>query len=59
MAEVVTSSVVVVVHGAGSDDGQSGFAENLEVDVVAHLGPLIVLFGEHGTGQAGRCLSLP
>jgi hypothetical protein len=46
MAVMVTCGVRV------GDLGQAAFGEDVQADVAAHLGPFVVLLGEHGADQA-------
>ena len=36
------------------DQGEPALGEDVEADVAAHLGPLVVLFGEHRPDQADQ-----
>jgi hypothetical protein len=36
------------------DVGQAAYGEDVQADVAAHLGPFVVLFGEHGADQADQ-----
>jgi hypothetical protein len=46
MAVMVTCGVRV------GDLGQAAFGEDVQADVAAHLGPFVVLLGEHGHALA-------
>ena len=37
-----------------SDLGEAAFGEDVQADVAAHLGPFVVLLGEHGADQADQ-----
>jgi hypothetical protein len=42
----------------GLDDRQARLGENVEADIAAHLGPPVVLFGEHGADDTGEGLAV-
>jgi hypothetical protein len=42
------------VGGGVGDGGQSGAFEDLEAEVAAAFGPLVVLLGQHGSDQADQ-----
>jgi hypothetical protein len=47
----------LLVIGVGVvDEPQSAVGKDFEADVAAHLGPFVVLFGEHGADQTDQCV---
>jgi hypothetical protein len=54
MAGSVTSWPVSVTSPLCSTSRSRDFGEHFQADVAAHLGPLVVSFGEHGADRAGE-----